>query len=694
MGLTRCPAPHESLAELPAAPWWCAAGVAALAVIVFAPSLAFRFTGWDDTAYIIDNPHMRDAGGLLRLWFTTESEQYYPLSFTLLWLEHLLFGEAPAGYHAISVLLHAINAVLVMRLLGRMDLAPPAAMLGAALFAVHPVQVMSVAWVAEQKNLLSCTFVLLCMRAWQHRGSAARAWYWLGVVFFIAAMLSKTAVIGLPLALAVMDRFMLRRSVALTLLRMLPLLLVSAVSAGLTIAFEQKFIAPVDLAGIPDAATRLLLTAATPWWYFGQVLLPVRLAPMYPIWDVTPADPRWWLPAAAWPVAGALLALAWRRLTPALRGWLIWSIAHVLVMLGPVLGWIPYGNMHATFVSDHFLYVALLGPVALVARGSAALWEPAGRRRLVLAGSVAVLTLAAALTLAYQPVFRDGLSLWSRSIRRAPESYAANLGLGAALELAGRPREALVSFRAAARLRPMLPDAHVLAGRLETELGEFEAAEASLRQALAADPRATPAADMLVTLLDGVGRAEEALPVLEQASAADPGNADLLVRRAQVLIRLGRHGEAEQVFRAALQRWPRLSGAIIGLATCAMARAEWSVAAATLTDGLRAAPGDIGLLNMLALVRAAAPVDAVRSGAEAVAIMEPLVAAAVRGPASAAQPLLDTLAAAYAEVGRYEDAARVADDAAKLAEAIQNDAAARESRRRASLYREGRPLRL
>jgi len=671
---------------------WPGLLVFVLALAVFAPSLRSQFTGWDDTAYTIENPHLNDTAGLSRIWFSKENEQYYPITFTAFWIEHQLFGTNPIGYHAVSVVLHALNALLVTIVLQRMGLRAAPAGFAAALFAVHPVQVMSVAWVAEQKNLLSFLFVMLCMLAWLRSERGSIVAYLLAVLFYIAALLSKSAVLGLPIVLATVDLFMLRRTVAATFVRLTPILLAGVVSALITISFEQKFIEQSDVIGIPDLPARVLLAMTTPWWYLKQLLVPILLSPVYPIWEVSPGRWQWWLPLVAWVACGICLFITWKRMSAEWRGWLIWATMIFLLMIAPVSGLIAYGNMHATLVSDHFLYVACIGPFSLLGFAIQRTSGSSHVSRGILA--IGIVGLLSALSIAGIATYRDAIALWSRSVERAPNNPVANLGLGVALRNQGQIDRALPLFRHAAEVRPALPDAQLFVAEIEMGRGDLPAAERTLRNALVSNSKSAAHLDMLGTVLGRSGRLDEAVVVLKQAVEIEPRNAMMRSGLAEACLGAGQIAEAQSHFEELVRLAPGEAFSHLGVATCRRAQGDWAGAMRALQSGLDHIPNDVQLSMMLASFYAAAPVDSLRNGAKAVSIMERIAAESSRIDAFTQSHLLDTLAAAYAEVGRFDEAVAVEQRAATMAGEMRLADLQREFNRRIDLYRQRQPLRL
>ena len=250
--------------------WLIAAGIAAAALALFANSWSFDFTNWDDGAYITNNRNLHDAAGLWRIWFSTENEQYYPLTFTTYWLEYQLWGDDPTGYHVVNTILHALNALLVYFLARQMGLTALAATAVAGLFAVHRMQAMTVAWVAERKTLLACFFLLLASLGWlAYRRRGSRLAYAAAVVAFTLGLLSKSAIVLAPLAFIVIDVALLARPIRKSLPAILPMLALSVAAMLVTHYFESGFIEAQALTMIPTPMHRILysLKQASRQWY-------------------------------------------------------------------------------------------------------------------------------------------------------------------------------------------------------------------------------------------------------------------------------------------------------------------------------------------------------------------------------------------------------------------------------------------
>ena len=285
-------------------PVWLAALALVLGtVLAYQPAWHAGFI-WDDDVYVTQNALLTAPDGLWRIWFSLDSpSQYFPLTYTVFRFEHLFWGQAAAGYHCLNILLHALNALLVWRLWHR--LGAPGPWLVAAIFALHPVQVESVAWVTELKNVLSLFFILLALLAWLEfiHEEAKPAWgFYLGALFCQAlALAAKSTACTLPAALFLM-LWLKHQPIRLArLAQLLPFLALSAAMGLLAMwweRFHQGTQGKLFALGLPE---RVLVASHAIWFYLGKLCWPVHLTFSYPAWTLHPSDPL----AYGWLAAGA-----------------------------------------------------------------------------------------------------------------------------------------------------------------------------------------------------------------------------------------------------------------------------------------------------------------------------------------------------------------------------------------------------
>ncbi|MGC2626432.1 MAG: hypothetical protein WA269_06310, partial [Candidatus Udaeobacter sp.] len=329
---------------------------------------------WDDESHLTQNPCVIGPLGLKEIWTTTQAV-YYPLVLTTFWALHKFVGLNPLPYHALNVLLHAVSAILLWRVLRLLRVR--GAWLGAALWALHPVMVQSVAWVTELKNTQSCVFYLLSILfflKWDDQGVSAPGSphreieerrslvFALSLLSFLLAALSKPSVAMLPFVLALCVWWMRGKIRWRDTLAFGPFALISIVASAWTI-WEQRFharaVGPDWVQTFPE---RLIIAGKAVWFYLGKLVWPHPLIFIYPRWDVDSSKVVAYLPLTA---AMAVLIALWFVRAP-LRRALFFAAAYYVISLFPVLGFFSVYFFRYSFVSDHFQYLASMGPVALI----------------------------------------------------------------------------------------------------------------------------------------------------------------------------------------------------------------------------------------------------------------------------------------------------------------------------------------
>ena len=534
----------------------------ALALLVgasYGPAFLAGFV-WDDEAFT-EAAAVRELSGLGRIWSSPHAIEneghYWPLVYTSFWLEHKLWGYAPAGYHTVNVLLHLANTLLLWRIARRLPI--PGAWAVAAVFAVHPLHVESVAWIIERKDLLSALFYLTAFLAWlrfaedQRPGRGARH-YLLALALFALGMLCKSIVVTLPVALLLWHWWKRGRVTGADLLRLAPFAAVGVAMAVADLSFYNMR-EPVSLDY--TAPERVLIAAQALWFYVGKLFWPGGLAVIYPHWEVSAGDAVAWAYVAA---AVAVIPGLWFLRGRVGRGPLA-GVLYFGVTLSPVLGFVDYGYMQFSFVADRHQYLAGIGlvmvVVGLAAHGAGRLPSGLWRRGAAGAGA-AVLVVLAALTWRHAEIYRDEVTFFTHIVAHNPTARGAQQNLGKALLDAQRPEEALAASRAATEHAPDDVKAHANASVALIRLGRLDEAEERLRRALALDPRHPIALQNLAESLRKQERFDEALGYYRAAIEVDTGNALPHAGMGHALVGLGRYEEALRSLDRALALAPGL----------------------------------------------------------------------------------------------------------------------------------------
>jgi tetratricopeptide (TPR) repeat protein len=544
--------------------WWPAILIPLLVFAAFAPGVRNGWVGWDDYDYIRNNPLLSQPGGLLRIWSTLESPQYYPLTFTLHWLEYRLWGDWPTGYFTLGLLLHAANALLVFAIIRALGASTWLAFLAAALFGLHPIQVASVAWLAERKNLLSGLFYLLSLLAFmRHRNDGRAGHYVACLVLFACAMLSKSSAVSLPLVLVLYDRLILRASPRSAVVRVVPLLLI-AVAPLLVAAAREQVLSIVHT----PLAQRPLIAAAALWFYASKFVWPVNLLAVYPRWDVQFDQFIWWLPLLGLLVCGVALWRDRERQGPLVCFGLACYVATML----PAIGLVHFGFLQFSPVADHLAYLGVIGLALVVSawleRLIGAIPAPTVRSGALYSALTVLAAAAGAATFLQTQLWHDAFTLFTHTLKYNPQCAPAYENIGYALIEARRFDQALAALTRQVELAPGNPKAHSNRGGVLRE----------------------------------IGRREEALQEFERTLELDPQHAAAYFNLGSTLFELGRPQEAAERFRQGLKLAPREWRARQSLAEILRASGDDDGALAQLMQALESAPEDADVLHAIGAI--------------------------------------------------------------------------------------------
>jgi tetratricopeptide (TPR) repeat protein len=719
--------------------WWMALVLVIGTIIVYLPVWHAGFI-WDDRSFVIDNPLIHRADGLYRFWFTTQPIDFYPVTSTMLWVEWRVWGTNPVGYHVVNVLLHSLSAVVLWRVLNRLNI--PGSWLAAALFAVHPVNVESVAWIAERKNTLAMVFYLLSLLSYVRFDFAARSspppggsigdvgpltgglrwrWYWLSLVAFLLALLSKTVVAPMPLVLLGVAWWRRRGVDRRDVVHCLPFF-ATAVAVGLvSLWFQSHRAIATDIVRTDSFGARLAGAGWAVWFYLYKAVLPFGLSPIYPRWRIDGG--AWWSYVPGMLMMVGFLA-CWRCRRILGRGPLA-AFGYFVVMLLPVLGFLDVGFMRASLVSDHWQYFSIIGPLSLAAAVIATWGEFAGTGRFTPAvvSAWALLAVLGGTTWRQSSLYVDPGTYWRAALSENPGSWVVQSNLGSVLFERGRVDDAMAHFQKAVDLEPdnatahynlggvlrrkgqldgattqfqkaldLQPNysmAHYNLGEILRQKGEVDEAIAHFEMALEIRPDYAEAHDSLAFLLLRKGQVDEGLVHLRAALEIRPDNAEEHNNIASVLWQKGQFREAILHYERALEIRPDYAEAHQGLGEILEHEGQAREAVIQYEKALEAQPDFAEARRSLAWVLATSPEASVRNGGRAVSLAEQAQRLSGGGNPS----VLATLAASYAEVGRFREAVEMATRALETAAGQRRTAFANRVRAQVASYEKGFPFR-
>ena len=636
----------------PGSRWWQAAIILVAAWVAYAPALRGDWL-WDDNSEITTNPELRDPAGWWKTWVAPTSPDYFPLKTEVQWLQWRAWGaDATLGYHLTNLALHIVSALLFWRLLRRLGLRW--GWVGGAWWAVHPLAVESVAWIAELKNTLSLPFCLLAFDAWldfEERGSRS-AWVRAGLLF-LAAMLCKSSVAMAPVILLVVVWWRRGRIEAAAVRDVAPFFGIALALGLVTVWFQQHRAIGAWTLAERDWPTRVGEAGLALAFYAGKAVWPAGLTPIYPAWGTAAG-----CGALVWLGLAGLMYGAWRR-RATWGGPVLLGVGCFVVGLLPVLGLIRMSYLRIAPVADHLVYFPLLGLAGLAAAGLEALAGRVGPGlRPAVWGAVAVVLGGFTLgSRQYAAAFAGPEALWTHALAHDPESWIAHNNLGALRLRQGRWADAAAHLEVAVRQRPAEASAQTNLGDALAHLGRPEEALTHQREAVRLEPDSPAAHFNLANTLAATDRLPEALASYATAMQLAPEAADVRYNYANALLKAGRLPEAIAGYREALRLRPEVAEAELNLGNALAASGQMAEATGHFAAAVRLAPasGEARFSLADALAESGHALDALPHFAEA-AGLDPRNAEVQVSWGRA----LETLGRAPEALAHYEEALRLA----------------------------------
>lgn len=497
-------------------------GICSIVLVTFAiyiPAIKGGFI-WNDDTFLTNNPLIKASDGLYCFWFTTEQPDYFPLTSTSLWLEWRLWGMNALGYHLVNVLLHATSSVLIWFILRRLMI--PGAWLAGLFFAVHPVNVESVAWITERKNVLPMVFYLSSILLYLRFERDEQPWvYGLSLGSFFAALLAKTSVAMQPFVLLGCAWWQRGRIVGKDMLRTIPFFVLSLAMSLTTIWFQYNRAIGKDIVVRADSFfSRLAGAGLAVWFYLYKAVVPCKLTFIYPKWHIDESSFIYYLP-------GLLLLGLFIILYNYRDGWgrpFFFALSYYVIALFPVLGFFNIYFMKYSLVADHWQYTSIMGVIALSVGLGAYAYRASSKalRHLLIIAVIVIFGLLSFQTLRQCFIYQSVETLWRDTILKNQNAWLAHYNLGNHLARQGRIKEAIDRYSDALKVKPDYSEAHNNLGALLAHKGDIDEAISHLSEALRIDPKNPRAHFNLGIALEKQGNLEQAIVHFSEALRIRP----------------------------------------------------------------------------------------------------------------------------------------------------------------------------
>jgi len=683
----------QKIAELPLSSrtraWLFGLLLAAVTIFMYQPAWNGGFI-WDDDAYVTNNELLTAPDGLRRIWFSLDSpSQYFPLVYSTFRIEHALWGLNPTGYHWVNLLLHVANALLVWRLLARLHV--PGAWLAGAIFALHPVQVESVAWITERKNVLMGFFFLLTLLAWiafvDERTKRPWRFYALALVLYVLALSAKTTACTLPAALLLILWLQKKPISWQRILQVIPFFFLGLGMGLVTVWWERyhqgtsralfAFLSPIE---------RLLIASRAVWFYLSKLIWPSNLTFIYPKWNISPAHPLDY----AWLLAGVVLCAVIYFARRYVGRSVEVAAAFFVATLSPVLGFIMLYTFRYTFVADHYQYLASIGPIALASAGVATLAGTFKRSRaLILSVAVCLIVILAVLTRRQAAMYGDIEALWRTTLARNPGCWMAHNNLGIVLFQKADTDDAIAHYRTTLEMQPDFWDAEYNLGIALLSKGQVDEAIAHCSNAVRIAPNDPDAQVALGNALLQKERIDDAIVHYQKALSMRPDYFLAHHSLGHAFLEKGEIDAAISHCRAALLIQSENADAHTNLAIALDEKGQTAEAIQHYKKALEISPRSVSALTNLAWLLATCSNASFRNGTKAIE----LAGEADQLSGGTNTLVLRALAAAYAESGQFGKAIEIARAAMQLARTQGDNSLAGALQQEIALYELALPYR-
>ncbi len=666
-------------------PWWnrgwvfCLFVIAA-SLIAYAPVWHGGFI-WDDDMLLTANPLIKAPDGWWRFWCTTKTPDYFPVMSSTFWLQWRLFGMHAAGYHVVNVLLHAVNAILIWHLLSRLQI--PGAKLAAAIFALHPVNAESVAWIAELKNTLAFFYFALALISYLKFDDTGRwRFYWLAFAAFLFSLFSKIEVAPLPFVLLGFAWWRRNRIEWKEVWRTIPFFAAAFVLGLVSVWFQYTRAIGHDIVRTDNLWSRLAIAGKAVWFYFYKTLLPLDLSPIFPRWHTGVAG---WISFVPDLLLAAGFAACWfyraRWGKPFLFG-----LGYAVMMFLPALGFLNIYYFRFSLVADHWQYFSIIGPIALAAAGITLVLEKYGQSKLIFSG--ALLLLLGWLTWQQANVFLNATTLWTSTLEKNPECAVAHNNIGFVLLQAGKVDEALPHFEKAVLLQPDDANAQKNLGSSLLEKGRVDEAIGYYQTALKLKPDDSGALNNYGFALFKKGKVDEAIAEYLKAIKVQPDDPGVHHNLGLAYFKEGLVDEAMREYQKALLLKPDNAEVHNDIASVLSKKGLEAGAIQHWKRALEIQPKYLPAQNNLAWALATNPDPALRDGVKAVQLAQQ----ANQSSNGKNLLVLRTLAAAYAEAGQFTNALTTAGQALQLAATDQSVTMIKSLEAQMKLYEANQPF--